>query len=293
MPWRKKNACFFKKEYLEIMTDILLSTYNGANYLSEQIDSILYQTERDFRLLIRDDGSTDDTVERIDEYERRFSQRVCRLRDAMGNIGVIRSYERLLECSDADYILFSDQDDVWLPEKVELSLREIQKLEKMYGKGCPLLVHTDLQVVDEHLNLIDDSFWDYSAIDPYELDSNLKELGMSNSVTGCTMIINRALRKKTLPFPKVVTMHDAWLSIVAGKYGKVIPLGVATIKYRQHTGNAVGALRKETMSEKIRNLMSVIEANRKRYAMTKGIIYHSVFDYMYYKIKDMRRRAKL
>jgi len=121
----------------------------------------------------------------------------------------------------------------------------------------------------------------------------LKELGMSNSVTGCTMIINRALRKKTLPFPKVVTMHDAWLSIVAGKYGKVIPLGVATIKYRQHTGNAVGALRKETMSEKIRNLMSVIEANRKRYAMTKGIIYHSVFDYMYYKIKDMRRRAKL
>jgi rhamnosyltransferase len=88
-------------------------------------------------------------------------------------------------------------------------------------------------------------------------------------------------------------MHDAWLSIVAGKYGKVIPLGVATIKHRQHTGNVVGALRKETMSEKIRNLMSVIEANRKRYAMTKGIIYHSVFDYMYYKIKDMRRRAKL
>lgn len=275
------------------MIDILLSAYNGANYIDEQIASILNQTEQDWRLLLRDDGSTDRTGEMIDGYAKAHPGKIVQCEDGLGNVGVIRSFELLMEKSDAEYILFSDHDDVWLPEKIALTLREMRRLEEEYGTGTPLLVHTDLQVVDEQLHLIDESFWHYSAIDPYALDGDLKMLGMSNSVTGCTMMINRALKEKALPFPKEIAMHDAWLSIVAGRYGKVKPLGVATIKYRQHMGNVVGAQKKETLGDKLRNLRRVWDENRKRYAMTKGLVYHSIAEYVYYKLKDMKRRSKL
>ena len=104
------------------MIDILLSTYNGEVFLGELIDSVMGQTYQDCRLLVRDDGSTDGTLGILRTYQDNYPQRIVLTNDMLGNVGVIKSFELLLANSSSEYIMFCDQDDVWLPNKVELSV---------------------------------------------------------------------------------------------------------------------------------------------------------------------------
>jgi hypothetical protein len=222
--------------------NVLLSTYNGGRFLRPQIDSILGQTHPHLSVLTRDDGSTDDTCGLMADYARRFPAKVRLCNDGDRHLGVCRSYARLLERADADYVMLSDQDDCWLPQKVALSLDRIQRCEERLGTQCPVLVHTDLCVTDVDLHPIHGSFWSYQAYDPVR-QCTLNRLLTQNMVTGCASIMNRALLRKALPVPAQAIIHDWWLALVAAATGRLEPLAEPTVLYRQHEGNAIGARR--------------------------------------------------
>ena len=218
--------------------DILLGTYNGATFLPEQIDSILKQSFTDWKLIIRDDGSSDGTTEILLNYQSRYPQKIILLENDNQNIGVVSNFSQLLETSTAPYIMFCDQDDIWLPKKVALTLNEMLRLEKS-NPNIPLLVHTDLKVVDTNLDTLSDSYWSYQGINP---DYNtLNRLLIQNVITGCTIMVNKQLAHLSLPIPKKVVMHDWWLGLVASSFGQIHHLRIPTVLYRQHNSNDTGA----------------------------------------------------
>lgn len=263
---------------------ILLSTYNGERYLGALLDSILAQTYQDWNLLIRDDGSSDGTMSVIQDYISRDSR--ITLLPSKENVGVISSFELLLKSSSAPYLLFCDQDDVWLPTKVSDQLDAMLECE-----GChvntPIVVHSDLLVVDSDLNLISNSFWEYSNINIAQHDFNF--LGVKNYVTGCAMMINRLAVDCALPFLPETRMHDAWIALnVLKNGGEIKSLSQPTIMYRQHANNVVGAIeQKNVFKEKIVQIQSVVQENRLQWRMLKQIGYGSVFKYLFYKIRTI------
>ncbi len=226
------------------MTTILMSTYNGERYLREQINSILAQTYQEWQLLVRDDGSSDGTLGILKEYAVAHPERIRILRDGRKNLGAKGSFEQLLmEAPDTDYYMFADQDDVWLPNKIAVSLAAAQDLERKHGQDMPIVVHTDLRVVDEELQEVHPSFWRYSNIRPEILDSDVHYLGICNAVTGCAMLFNLAAAELVLPFAFYAFMHDQWIAAkVLSIGGIVLPIDEATILYRQHRNNTLGAI---------------------------------------------------
>ena len=141
---------------MEEKIDVLLATYNGEKYLREQLDSILNQTYTNFNLIISDDCSTDGTVKILEEYEKKDS-RITGVFVHQKNQGVVKNIEYLLSLVQSDYYMLADQDDVWLPEKIEMSLKKIKETDSD-------LVFGDLEVVDEKLNTIYPSFNDYMLL---------------------------------------------------------------------------------------------------------------------------------
>lgn len=219
--------------------DILIAIYNGAPFVAEQLDSILAQTYPHIRLLIRDDGSSDDSVQIVESYVKRHPSKVFLLPGGK-RLGVRGNFSQLMGDSTASYIMFADQDDVWTPEKVEKTFYKMKRLESQFSTATPLLVHTDLTVVDQQLRQLSPSFWKYANIRPLNTDS-LNRLLVQPAVTGCTVMINRALLKHAWPIPADCVMHDAWLTLVAAVFGKVEALPLSTVLYRQHQANALGA----------------------------------------------------
>lgn len=217
---------------------ILLSTYNGEKYLKEQLDSLFLQTYKNFEIIVRDDCSTDKTKDILKEYEKMYPNKISLIEDDEGNLRSTRSFMRLLENSDSEYVMFCDQDDVWLPEKVEMTLKKIIEMKQKFG-DIPLLVHTDLEVVDESLSIINNSFFNFQKIDPYK--DSFNNFLMQNVITGCTVMINKKLVQKCLPISDGVIIHDWWAGLVASKFGRIGYLSQATIQYRQHVDNVVGA----------------------------------------------------
>ncbi len=214
---------------------ILLSTYNGEEYLKEQLDSLFIQTYKNIEIIVRDDASSDKTLEILKYYD-------IKLLSSDVNLGIKKSFETLLryacENSDAEYFMFCDQDDVWNNDKIEKTLEEMQELEKLYGNNIPLLVHTDLEVVDENLKIISSSMWKYEYILPQY--NTFNRLLIQNTITGCTMMINKELAKKSLDIPEEAIMHDWWIGLIASCFGKISYLEESTIKYRQHGKNTIG-----------------------------------------------------
>ncbi len=216
--------------------DILLSTYNGQKYIKEQLDSIFDQSYKNFRVIVRDDGSSDATLAIVKSYD-------VEILESNENLGAKMSFATLLEyalhSSNSKYFMFADQDDVWDRDKIEKSVEAMKKLQKDTAKPLPLLVHSDLCVVDEKLNVIHNSFWHYSRIHPQY--NQLNRLLMQNTVTGCTMLINRELANLSLPISNRAIMHDWWIAMVASAFGKIAYINESTIAYRQHGGNEIGA----------------------------------------------------
>ncbi len=220
--------------------EILMATYNGSKYLREQLDSILNQSYDNFILTISDDCSSDDTVSIVEEYVNRYPNKIRRIvsNKRFGNARDHFFY--LMKQCDSDYIMFSDQDDVWLSNKIELSINELLRIEK-HHKGIPILVFTDQKVVDEKLNVISDSMTDYERLDVKEI--SYKKILFQNIVTGCTICMNKALNNlanKVDDYDSII-MHDWWLALVASKFGIVSYINVSTMLYRQHGDNNIGA----------------------------------------------------
>lgn len=220
--------------------EILLATWNGADHLPELLAGIAGQSHSNWRLLIRDDGSTDRTGEILADFQRQHRDRVRILEDGDGNLGPCRNFLTLLEHSHADYLMFCDQDDLWLPDKIALTLERMQSLEKSCGNGLPLLVHTDFKVVDEQLQILASSGHHYQRLDPVR-GAQLPRLLVQNVVTGCTAMINARLRRLVLPVPDAALMHDHWLALTAAAFGKIGYVATPTLLYRQHQSNQVGA----------------------------------------------------
>jgi glycosyltransferase involved in cell wall biosynthesis len=220
--------------------DIVLATYNGDRYLEAQIQSILTQDYSDWRLLIRDDGSCDLTHEIIQVYLQQELHRLQWINAGESeNVGVTLNFNSLLDQSSGDYTFLCDQDDSWLPQKMTDSLQIMQCLESQWGAETPILVHSDLSVANEQLEVLHSSFWRSHNLDPAR--NSLRQLLIRNHITGCTVLINKALRELALPIPQSAFMHDWWLGLVAAAFGKIAYLKQPTVLYRQHQQNQVGA----------------------------------------------------
>jgi glycosyltransferase involved in cell wall biosynthesis len=218
--------------------DILMATWNGEGYIEEQLASLFSQSFQDFRLSIRDDGSDDATLHIVEQYKARYSDRVV-VRKNSSRQGPCRTFSLLAQESSAPYVAFCDQDDVWRPDKLELSISAMKAIEGEQGSGAPILVFSDMAIVDDKLEVIAPSLWKLGHINPDR--ASLGAMLVQNLVTGCTVLANRSLISKGSPIPQGATMHDTWLGLIAVVFGTLHPLHETTVQYRQHGGNAVGA----------------------------------------------------
>jgi hypothetical protein len=218
--------------------DVVLPTYNGAAYLEAQLASIQAQTLRPSRVLLRDDGSSDGTADLIAQLQQRYGAWLQVL-PPDGNLGCTANVNRLLEASSAPYVALADQDDLWLPQKLEQALALMQQLEGLHGADTPLLVHSDLELVDGQAQPLGSRYLQRQRLDPQRTDP--VDLALTNVVTGCTALLNRALLQKALPIPAEALMHDWWLALVASAFGKIALAEQPGVLYRQHGGNVLGA----------------------------------------------------
>lgn len=220
---------------------VLLSTYNGSKYIVELLESLSKQLFKDFDLIIRDDGSSDSTLNAILDYQKN-NQLNIHIVDSEGNVGAANSFIKLLDyandCQQYSYFLFCDQDDIWHQDKIEVLVNTI-KVEELNNPDLPILVHSDLSVVNDNGEKIFPSFWKFQHIDP---DRNTtSRLLIQNTVTGCTAAINRALSNQIKVDVECMIVHDWWIALVASAIGKIVPIHQQLIDYRQHEQNVIGA----------------------------------------------------
>lgn len=214
--------------------DILMATYNGQEYIREQIDSILCQTYSNFRLIICDDNSQDETYKILKEYENKDKRIIVYKNNE--NLGYIKNFERLLSLVENEYFMLSDQDDVWYDTKIIDSL-------DLLNKENADLIFTDLEVVDEKLNTLNNSF---NRLMKYRRKilkvNNYNRVYLYNVVTGCTIFSKSKYINDILPLPNNKNLiHDHYIPLIVSlKGGKIEYLDKPAIKYRQHTNNQVG-----------------------------------------------------
>ena len=222
---------------------ILLAAYNGEKYLSEQIQSIQGQTISNWTLLVRDDGSDDNSKDIIEDFAARDT-RIRLLDDEREGRGTTKNFDALMQVAlaeGADAIFFSDQDDIWLPHKIARQLQSLQEMERQYGLGTPLLCYSDLEVVDQKLHQIHPSFMRYEKL-RHESHNPMHVLLTQNLVTGCAVVINRDLLEFVTPIPNEIFLHDWWLAICAAACGRIGYIDEPLVQYRQHSRNQIGAL---------------------------------------------------
>lgn len=225
---------------------VLMPVYNGERFLAEQIESILAQTHQALTLVCRDDGSSDQSRAILAQYAARSPQRVRVLEDNLGNLGASGSFSHLMqwalehaaEFGEAVYVALADQDDIWHLDKIAKGLSAIMSAEAQDSNRL-LLVHSDLVVVAADGTPIAPSLMAYQGLDPARRHFSAQLI--SNTVTGCTSLMNLALLRKSLPVPAEAMMHDWWLSLVATQFGELIFLPEALVDYRQHGRNTLGA----------------------------------------------------
>ena len=226
---------------------ILMAVFDGAQYIQAQIDSLLSQTYTDWELFISDDNSCDSSLSIIRDYCKKDS-RIRLVLDDVHAGSAKQNFMNLLSVADADYVMFCDQDDIWDSNKIELTLHNMKCEEAARPSGLPILLSTDLRVVDQDLNLIASSFLKMTGL---KFDKTDFGYFMSSClVTGCTMMINRPLlllAQNAEPNIDAILMHDWWLSLIASAYGHVSYINKQTISYRQHAHNSVGAQRRSVI----------------------------------------------
>lgn len=213
---------------------VALAAYKGEQYISEQIDSILSQLGENDELIISDDypeGKTRDIVLEYQSEDKRI-----RYIEGEGK-GVVRNFENALRACSGDVIFLSDQDDVWMPDKVKLVMKE-------FSGGADLVLH-DASVTDSDLNITEPSYFAVHG-------SNVSFFGnmARNSFVGCCMAFTKEVLHESLPFPEALPMHDWWIALVAmKKKRKVVLLSEPLIKWRRHSETVTG--RKTSLLQKI------------------------------------------
>jgi glycosyltransferase involved in cell wall biosynthesis len=212
----------------EAQVNVLLSTFNGEAYLHEQLQSLYQQTYPNIKIIVRDDGSSDSTVSLL---KKEAAKEKLLLIPSLSNIGPAASFFDLLrQPFDASFFAFCDQDDIWVPQKIELAVNAIGQ----FPEGVPVMYFSRLKYVDSTNKLI-------------KLSPLPKKIGFGNALveniaTGCTIVINKAAKELIeKDIPKQCLMHDSWCYLLISCMGKVIYDPSPTIHYRQHASNAIGA----------------------------------------------------
>jgi len=220
------------------MLTILLATYNGEKYLQAQLDSLLSQTFTEFKVWVQDDASTDSTWDILTQYKQRHTNKFEIVKRKKNSGSAKENFLDMMANVQDDYIMLCDQDDIWLPNKIELTMAKMRELEQKFP-DMPLLVHTDLQVVDKDLNVISLSFKILTKRNYSRME--FRHVLTLNNVSGCTVLYNKALARYLTVSPKHCVMHDWWLQLVAKAFGQIGHINDATLLYRQHGENACGA----------------------------------------------------
>ncbi len=210
-------------------TDVLLACYNGSAFISEQIHSILNQTHKNFILYIRDDGSTDSTLDIINGFD---DDRIVLIKDSHLNVGVARNFQLLMEQSKSEYILFADQDDYWYETKLE---KLLGIAESKFNKNLPSMVYSAGEVVDSNLSSLG-----VKTVGSNCIDSMSDVLFLNGGVQGCAMLINRPLLSHVLKDNSYWYMHDQIVTLYCSIFGRVHFTDEVLFSYRQHGSNVLG-----------------------------------------------------
>lgn len=265
---------------------VLLAAYNGTRFLPAQLDSILAQTFRDFTLYVRDDGSTDATVALVRDYAAR-DERVVLVEDGELHKGSSGSFLALLDAVDSELYMFSDQDDVWLPEKIEKTYNAYRRVKPAY-EGKPVIVHSDAELVDEDLVQLCPSYWRSVNLEP-DLLKSYAYLALCNYVQGATMLFDQAVKDLLKEHPWYgFLQHDFWLATRTLRAGGWIEsVHEPLIRYRQHRKNEVGVRYGETnrIASRAAHLPEVMAFHWERYRGLRKDGYGPLPKYLWYKLK--------
>jgi len=271
-------------------TAILLATFNGERYLGEQLDSLFAQTEQEWTLYVHDDGSTDGTRQLLAAYASRHAN--MQVLDYPPQHGACRNFISLLQRVDADRYFFCDQDDVWYADKVRLSLAALRRQEEEHP-GRPIVIHSDLTVVDAHLDMVAPSFLRYTGLRPEHLSTF--DTAVLPFATGCTMLLNRAARDAALRHPGTPTMHDTWAVLCTlSEGGHVELLPQSLVGYRQHGHNTLGArdILKVGLGYRLHHLGTIMSDNARHYAMLRSLGYGSALKFLVERIRYKRKTLR-
>lgn len=209
---------------------VVMTTYNGEKYLEQQILSILNQTLKPVEIIVCDDRSTDNTVAILEKYQQQQSLKYFINQERLGHV---RNFKKAVSlASPGNYVALADQDDEWLPEKLEKSASLLQKFDTVIE---PCMIYTDLYLVNADGSLINPSFRNERGQHRYDL--NLESLLFNNFVTGCTTLFNPELARRFSEFPDDIPYHDAWMALVSLTFGRAQHLPESLIRYRKHSNN--------------------------------------------------------
>lgn len=261
------------------MISVFVAAYNGEKYIRQQLESIAFQNmdgvEEELEIIISDDCSNDGTLKVLQEFQREISKETQKRvsvkitehqkpsGSAQGNFfRMFREWDR-----KSSYIMLSDQDDVWMEDKVKKLYIKMKALEEAHGTHTPILLHTDAQVTDESLNVLHKSLFAFQNISPER--NRLNQLLVQNNVTGGTVMMNRSLALLLTREPEICLMHDAWIALVASAFGVTGWVAEPLSKYRQHGNNTLGAESASSLAPMVKRLRDK-SASRENYRRMFG-----------------------
>ena len=251
---------------------VLLSTYNGEKFLEYQLESLFSQTYKKFDLIVRDDGSIDKTISILEKYKIKYFN--CK------NIGVVKSFLNLLRYSKSknyEFYFFCDQDDIWDKNKVERQLAFIESLDL----NKPILIHSDMKVIDENNKLINDSFFEFNKLDKNKKSFNY--LLVQNNITGNSILFNKKLAD-LIEYHNNIIMHDWWIGLIASVFGKIYFIDEPLVFYRKHSCNVIGLDKYYSFSKIIKFF---------NYSLNKQILQAIAFKDIYYNYMDKKSQILL
>lgn len=241
---------------------ILLAAYNAQEYLGEQIESILNQSNQNWTLYLRNDGSKDNTQTIIDGFAKKYPDKIIQIDKDGDNLGCRGNFFRLFEVVDSDYYMFSDSDDYWLPNKVQVLFDAIWELEKQYP-DLPLQAFADTIVCDEEMNVIEESHWRSAGINPDKFIS-YNYMAVCCNAGGACSIYNRRVKSLIFPLTNDFLIYDFWIAINVAKYGKFKVVHQPLLKYRQHASQVygIGYGKQNSLYYKFQNISKLIKQYR-------------------------------
>ena len=248
---------------MEKKLSIALCTFNGEQYLTELLDSICKQRLLPHELVVSDDRSSDSTLSILQDFQSR-APFIARILVNKKRQGVIHNFETALSACSGEYIALCDQDDVWKSDKLEKLVTIIRQMEMEKGHG-PYFAHTDVDLVDSHLNNMGVSFLEHQGLMP-ENKYQYRTLVVQNYIPGCSTLFTRDLLELALPIPEAAVMHDWWLALIASIAGEIRYDPSGTVLYRQHEENLLGSESRFSMKTlrkiaAIKPALAIIEKN--------------------------------